>query len=1203
MEFIIFILVICIFLLFNNFFQLKKETTFIKSIIQRYSEETAALKSEIDALKKAVQEKSIPAATSIAPIEEVKPEEIIIVPERTPEIIEENHKPYFTPIEDTISEENKIIYVNEMVEPEPVKKEEEPVITYESTANPVEFKTKPVEEKVNVESAFSIFIKKAEKQFAENWTGILGTAIMVLGIGYLSIYTALKVAPLFRVLILWLYAALLIGSFEFLKKKEKWNSTGLWLRSAGASLFLFGCFGASQIKGLSFITNPIFGYSLIGLGITLNLFIGYIIKKQTFLSLHTVLSLLILCVIPDKLLITFILAAITSTVGIILSYKEKWEYHLLTVIASFLIFDIWFNSDGATLSKTENIFAILGIIAVFASCLLMQYRSVYENTTFVRPAFFTHLINWVLFAIGLILHSTGSHFKTFILFFAAIICFIIALKARRKKIIWLYHLDGMVSFILCALSIILLNDWNIGIDIIACVLYTLTLSCLFVVFKEKESLLHKIFLVINHLLGLALLLFSVGLLCNAFDTSKITSSLLSFFILTLISICVPIYTSIKKEFSSIDAFLGEPTLSLNGVLSIFFSVFLIFICNEKIGTNSFYYVVLALALLFCFLRKQFDAKVFEIGRFTFLLISIVVGLLLIKNQEKSYLDFTFAIGLFAILIFNWTLKRCLSNDFVIRFITIISVNATFLLLIYKYLAPHPILQIASLFVVALVNHEFLWFNFKRKWLTTDNETALYFFYFVFLIIGNLLFIYKSFQFSTIEIGLLSLGISAVEGYVLFAKRIKNKTNETIIGWTNFNLLNVEFLLFNCLLFAFSCLQIEYVTVFLSAMAFVTFTVYAAFNEFKKYKLYSFLFLIGCSILTLFLAIKNIDLIDKTTLYLTQTISFIISTLYIYIFINDKKEKQNNIAIALPYVLNIWLLILLFIQLELSYLPLVYMFLALANYGIYVSKKINLNIQFPVSISGVAILISVFYSFNTLNSFTVLDWIVQLSSVGIAIVLFYLLSKKEENVVQKEHFQIVLNVWISIIMFSQLPHKWLPLYWSLTAILNVVLYRKKISTQKNTSIVYYLLANLHLGFLSFAYYETQYLPIYLSIFVALAIYIYLASKWLEDFKLKNSILIYPATLSIGCFLYLTFDKGILTFFWILEALGLLILGIALKEKYFRYVSLSLVGLCVVRLLFFDLSNSNFLIRAMVLLGVGVILIIMNSLFKKYKDRFD
>jgi hypothetical protein len=189
------------------------------------------------------------------------------------------------------------------------------------------------------------------------------------------------------------------------------------------------------------------------------------------------------------------------------------------------------------------------------------------------------------------------------------------------------------------------------------------------------------------------------------------------------------------------------------------------------------------------------------------------------------------------------------------------------------------------------------------------------------------------------------------------------------------------------------------------------------------------------------------------------------------------------------------------------------------------------------------------------------------------------------------------------MFSQLPHKWLPVFWGATAIMNLYLYNRKISKEKNISIVYYLLANLHLGFLSFNFFESKFLAIYLLIFVLLAVYIYLAYNWMENFKLKNSLLIYPATLSIGCFLYLTFDKGILTFFWILEALGLLILGILLKEKYFRYVSLSLVGICLIRLMFFDLSNADFLIRALVLLGVGIVLLVMNSLFKKYKERFD
>ena len=59
MEFIIFILVICIFILFNNFYNLKKETSFIKSIVEKYREETSTLKRELAELKKSIEGKTI----------------------------------------------------------------------------------------------------------------------------------------------------------------------------------------------------------------------------------------------------------------------------------------------------------------------------------------------------------------------------------------------------------------------------------------------------------------------------------------------------------------------------------------------------------------------------------------------------------------------------------------------------------------------------------------------------------------------------------------------------------------------------------------------------------------------------------------------------------------------------------------------------------------------------------------------------------------------------------------------------------------------------------------------------------------------------------------------------------------------------------------------------------------------------------------
>lgn len=1204
MAFIIFVLFICVVVLFNNFSNLQKKQNYIESMLNSYREDNGKLRKEIAEIQKTIEGKIITIEDSFPIIEEIKPEEIETVPEITEESIEEiiiEKEAQFPPFIESELPKQEEIKSNESILPNEI---EEEIFAFESKPTPrFENQNPIIEEEIYEESAFSKFLKKAEKQFADNWTGILGTAIMVLGIGYLSIYTALKVAPLFRILIIWLYASVLVGSYYFLKNKETWAKTGLWLRSAGASLFLFGTFGASQIPALTFISNTFAGYSLIGFGIALNLYVGYIIKKQTFLSLHVILSMLVLCVIPDKLLITLLLAAITATIGIILSYKEKWEYHLLIVITAFIIFDIWFNAQGTTLTATQNIFAVLGIIAVAGSCMFMQYRSFYENTYFDKAAFITHLINWALFATGLILHSTGSKFKTIVLFIGAVICFFIALHARKKKIYWLYHLDGMVSFILLALSIIMLNDWKVGIDIIVCILYLLTLVCLFVVYKEKETLLHSIFLGINHLFGFVLIIFCILLINNALKPTKITDAFTTTILLFTIAISIPIVSSIKREFLEVDPLFGKKSMSVNGILAMVFSAFVILKANGVLIDNLFYYVVIGIALIWVLLKKKFQTPTFDIGRLVFYILSLFIGLFIIYFQKKSYTDWTFSLGIVSIITFNWFTKYFYKNEFIIKFIGIFGINTLLLLLSYKYLQSEPVIQIFSLFGIALLNHEFLWINFKRKSLTADNQQALYLSYLLFAIIGSFLFLFKSHNLSKTEIGLICLGIAIIEIYVLFAKRIRNNSEETIKEWTNFNLINSELLLFTIALFGFSCIQIEYKSIYFIGFAIVSFTGFQKFKEFKRFLNYSFLLLIGSIILTLFVAIDNIDKEDKIIIYATQTVTILVSFCYSYLLFKNKNEEEKRFISILPYIQNIWIIALLIIEVQIDYLPLLFMILAIINFYLIDSKKIKMHIYSVLMIAMLAILISISHSVNKLNSFDWIDWISQLSAVMLGLVLALLLNKKEAIPSIKNNYQIVLNIWLSIIMFMQLEHKWLPVYWAIIAIVNLYLYHKKISQEKNISIVYYLLANLHLGFLSFNFYQSKFLGVYLLIFALLGVYIYLASKWIENFKLKNSLLIYPATLSIGCFLYLSFDKGILTFFWILEALGLLILGIILKEKYFRYVSLSLVGICLIRLMFFDLSNSDFLIRAMVLVGVGIVLLVMNSLFKKYKDRFD
>lgn len=1248
MEVFIFILIICIIFFYYEFKSLKDQTKDLKELIDKNSKENTNLKKEISELKKVADAQFTILQAALAskeePQKEPEPEPVKPEPKKIFDIrakiesldlktkIKNEAKPFidklfgnedktqtpppFTPtppevatekpteIELEIVNQPTIEAVTEIItEPitEPVEQpiiEHEPIYEIELEIEP----KKPIAEKPQEPSALYLFLKKAEKQFADNWTGILGTAIMVLGIGYLSIYTALQVAPIYRLFILWMYASLLMGSFYFLKKRPRWYKTGLWFRSGGTSLFLFGCFGASQVPELAFTNSLSIGYGLIALGIFLNLYIGYIIKQQTFLSFHVILSVLVLCVVPDKMLITFWVAALTCVAGIILSYKEKWEYHLLVVIVSFALFDLWFNISANMLNPIQNRLAILAITLVAGSCLLMQYRNIYANSVFEKSAFITHLTNWILFAICLLFHTTDSKFKSFIFMVAAVLCLLLARNARKKKIYWLYHLDGMIAFVLCALGIILLNDWQVGIDKILTILYALIVICLVIVHKQKEYLLQKIFLGINHFFGLVLVLLYLLMIYNVIKPPVGASLLASAAMVAVIGVGIAFLSAFKKNLANVDDLYKLNNIGLNGLVSMVFSVILLHFWTAYFGF-SFYYALLFLAMAWGFAKQKIHSKTFDLGRLFFLVLSIICGSYLIFVQEKSYSDWVFLLGLSAVIAYNWKLKQFFDNDSTIRHIGIFGLNLFLALLVFKYLKTYNIAPILVLLAIALCNHEFLWFNLKKKLLNNQNQTALYLAYCTFAFLSSGLLLIKSFELQTTDIFMACLALSIAETYVLFAKRLKTTINNTGSIWQEYSYINSELVLFNLLLFGFSCLPTEYIAVFLGILAVFAFHGFQKCTEFKYYNNYSFLLLLGSMMTTIYLVLAPIAGVNQNLLYGSQALSILFSILYSYLQYKNTAEKTNTFNVVFPYIQNLWVIVLLFIQVKIVWLPVLFTGLSLLNYGLITTKITKTNRYFVPAICALAIVISLYYSFAHFKAFGMTDWFLQLAAFGLGMGTIYFMTKEEENPEIKTIYQIVLNIWKSLIMLSQLDHKYLPVFWATTALINLYLYHKKTNNQKNISFIYYLLANVHLGVLSFVYYESSFLYVYLLIFILLGSYLYLAYKWIEDFEHKNNFLIFPATLSIGCFLFLTFDKGILTFFWILESLGLLILGVLLKEKFFRYVSLSLVGICVVRLLFFDLSNTNFLIRALVLVGVGVVMIVMNTIFKKYKHRFN
>ena len=76
-------------------------------------------------------------------------------------------------------------------------------------------------------TAFDEFIKSAKERFKENWTGILGSVAVVCGVSFLGIYGALMVAPIYKFLIITLFATVLLAGGHKLKSLEKWGYLGV----------------------------------------------------------------------------------------------------------------------------------------------------------------------------------------------------------------------------------------------------------------------------------------------------------------------------------------------------------------------------------------------------------------------------------------------------------------------------------------------------------------------------------------------------------------------------------------------------------------------------------------------------------------------------------------------------------------------------------------------------------------------------------------------------------------------------------------------------------------------------------------------------------------------------------------------------------------------------------------------------------------
>src|SRR5512143_1687513 len=356
--------------------------------------------------------------------------------------------------------------------------------------------------------------RRIEQLFIENWTGILGVVVVVAGVTFVGIYSALRLAPVYRFLMTVGAGGALVGTSAFLSRREPWQALAQWLRSAGAAIFLFACAASGGLPGLGLqwieATTPAF--ALLFLGMAVNLYLAWAGGTQTFAALHVILSMLPLAIVPQSAT-SLGIASVVALFGVLLSFRARWDQHLLSVIGSYFLYHVsWYLRLGEAINLREHrLMGAFGAVAIFAAAALVHYRKDYASQKPVPWPLLVHISNWALLALALLVYPTESATRGFALALAGVIAYLLARRARPLGVHWLYLCDTLIGETLVVAALVSLSPLVANFQLVLLAIFLESLLFLRLVVNEDEVLVGKVGWYIANVAGL---LFAVGGLSN-----------------------------------------------------------------------------------------------------------------------------------------------------------------------------------------------------------------------------------------------------------------------------------------------------------------------------------------------------------------------------------------------------------------------------------------------------------------------------------------------------------------------------------------------------------------------------------------------------------------------------------------------------------------------------------------------------------------
>ena len=1174
-------------------------------------------------------------------------------------------------------------------------------------------------------SQFEELRKKLEKQFIENWTGILGSIIMVIGVGFLSIYAALKVTPVWRFALITTISAALFGIYLFLHSKDKWLKLATWLRSSGGAIFLFGCLGSGGVPGLKWIDERVYALGLLCLGIAVNLFLGYAGKTQVFASLHVVLSLAALSVAPSAPM-TLYIAALVSFIGVLLTLRAKWEYHLFVTLTAFFSFHLyWYISMGLhdhskiTLALKLSGIAVTVLIGITGA--LIHYRKLYQTKGFESLPFIVHMLNVFYFAIGLMFYSTGSKWNTVVLAVAAIATFFLARHARTLNIRWLYITDTLIAQTITLFAIYTLTRWKVDAFAILGFAWIETFVFLVVMLREEDSFLRKAGLLLEQLMALAIVtapLFFLDFgnvpLMNRraiiLAVELLIFTLFHFHMFKNYGEAIDSVNEIKNQFSIPISFNGI----LVGVLA--FTTYLHIFQYEWAP-----YPLAVIAIILLLLRSRYQMNGLAIGLLLMTTAVHIVGWYQLYVLQDKSIPHIILYGL-PFFFISYTIARTANVEVLKKNLNLIGAgffSVHFVLFTFFLFQQYVFFSIGSNWYTFGVMVAGVMLYLIARWARSLKLRGLYITDILvsqFIIITGIITL-RLWNFSSVEIagciwgetilflllmlreedaflkriGLIfhqfagfallvvplfsldfnnqnvltgSAAIMAIELVVLitfhlylfkrYTEKLDSISEKSSSNEVSFNGILTGILGLLAFIFVFQFYWSPYAA---TAAVIILLFLRAKFNS-NGIGIGTTIFMIGVYLLG-WVHLFELRQVGMPEIAVYGLPFFFIS--YAALRSSYVESLKKSITSLPIYLLTIHLILYTYLLFN-PVLPFIPGVLWLVLSVIYLECSLGVTRKYAnadeetIKKSGASNKHLMFWARLFLIMFLIRHILVHLQTESylagfktrLLIEIFALmiagywalikkpiLGPKQEKVGQyptQYLFPMMWEVFLGFYLFTlfmEVSSNWMPLVWVITSfVLMGVGYipQLEVSRFRFYSLLFYWAAAFHIAFISSslptptnAFLETAWVKGLIGIIMLYGFIIFFYKKspleniifpphinglieWIEGIReKKNRWIYYPYFLSIAVFLYWTFSHSLLTLLWVVEAFFIFVLSIILKENQFRYVSyLGLLG-CLVRLMVYDLGRSGTLTRALVFLGVGVLMLIMNTLYNKFKER--